>query len=603
MTDQFFTGSDSVRSSRPLSYAETFVMDQPLKLELGGQLSPVEVVYETYGRLNERADNAILICHAVSGDSHVAAHNETDDPGWWDILVGPGKCIDTARYFVICPNVLGGCRGSTGPNSINPATGKPFGQNFPTITIADMVDVQRALVDHLGVTQLHAVIGGSMGGHQALCWATRYPQEMKGVAAVATSCRVTSQALAFDVVGRNAILHDQNFNGGQYYDQPAGPAVGLAIARMIGHITYLSRESMREKFEGDRNSPRDINTGFENRFSVGSYLGYKGSKFVERFDANSYVALTMAMDLFDLGGTQQQLATAMAKSCCRWLVLSFTSDWLFPPQDSREIVSALIAEGKQVSYCNIHSRCGHDAFLMENDIDRYGEMIRAFLDNLGDGETARDHSGDDDVYGVSPTSIFQPRRLDYDRIVELIAPADSVLDLGCGGGSLLSRLRDRGQKRTVGVELDEMAILSCVQRGLDVVQADLNEGLKLFADEQFDTVVLSQTLQAVKDVEKVMEDLLRVGRRAVVSFPNFGYRKLRQMLYEHGRAPQSTGLLRFKWYNSPNIRFLTIDDFEDFCRERGIRIDRRITLDTEARREVTDEPNLNADLAIFRVCR
>ena len=264
--------------------------------------------YETYGQLNPPGDNAILICHAISGDSHVAQHDAADDPGWWDILVGPGKPVDTNRFFVICPNLLGGCRGTTGPGSLNPATGKPYGADFPTITIGDMVEVQRRLLDHLGIGQLVAVIGGSVGGHQTFTWATRHPDRLRGAVVLASSPRLTSQALAFDVVGRNAIRRDPFFHGGQYYDQPHGPAVGLALARMIGHITYLSPEAMSQKFEADRLHPREEAIEFEKTFSVGSYLGHQGTKFVERFDANSYLTLSLAMDLFDLGGTPEQLA-------------------------------------------------------------------------------------------------------------------------------------------------------------------------------------------------------------------------------------------------------------------------------------------------------
>ncbi|MCE5279746.1 MAG: homoserine O-acetyltransferase [Planctomycetaceae bacterium] len=607
MTESF-QSSDSIRGVGPLRHARRAVFDQPLTLERGGRLEQIEVVYETYGRLNAAADNAVWICHALSGDSHVARHDEGDDAGWWDLagFVGPGCPIDTDRYFVICPNILGGCRGTTGPGSLNPATGKPYGPAFPTITIGDMVEVNRRLMNHLGIRKLLAVIGGSMGGHQVLQWAARYGDEMAGVIPLASSARLSSQALAFDVVARNAILRDPHFFGGEYYDKIAGPSVGLAIARMIGHITYLSREAMQEKFESDRLAPRDVAIEFEKEFSVGTYLGYQGSKFVERFDANSYIALSMAMDLFDLGATPERLAEVFRRSSARWLVVSFSSDWLFSPAESQHIVNALIKAQRAVSYCNVASTCGHDAFLLDNEVRVYGELVRAFLGDLS-GDAHDDGPGDaDDAGGISHTNIFspsRPQRLDYSLIASLIEPGASVLDLGCGSGGLLTQLRLRGHQVLHGIEIDEQEIIACVRRGLSVMHADLNNGLRSFGDGQFDCVVLSQTLQAIKDVEQVVADMLRVGRRCVVSFPNFGYRKLREMLYHEGRAPRSEGLLRYTWYNTPNIRFLTLDDFEAFCSDKGITIHRRVALDTEKAKEITLDPNRNADLAIFVLSR
>lgn len=595
-----FESTDAARHAKPLRYARSAVLDQPLALELGGQLASVTVAYETYGELNAARDNAILVCHAISGDSHVARHDEQDDPGWWDIAVGPGKAIDTSRYFVICPNLLGGCRGTTGPGSVNPATGKPYGRNFPTVTVGDMVEVQRRLLDQLGIPQLLAVVGGSLGGHQALTWAIRHPDRAHGVVALATSARLTSQALAFDVVGRNAILRDPHFHGGQYYDRPEGPKVGLALARMIGHITYLSREAMTEKFEADRLKPRDVAIEFEKRFSVGSYLGYQGAKFVDRFDANSYLTLSVAMDLFDLGSTPEDLAAAFRGTRARWLVVSFSSDWLFPPDQSRDIVNALIANNAPVSYCNVQSSCGHDAFLMPNDLPVYGEMTRAFLDQLAPVPNGRAAVKDE---AQGPTSIFHQHRLDYERIAELVPAGASVLDLGCGSGTFLAGLREANHRRLVGVELDEQKILTGISRCLDVIQADLNKGLGVFGRGQFDCVVLSQTLQAVQDVEGVLTEMVRIGRTCIVSIPNFGYHRLRTMLAETGRAPKSAGVLHYEWYNTPNIRFFTIADFEDFCREKNIQVHRRIALDTEAKAEVFDHPNLNADLAIFVISR
>jgi len=601
MADSTFASSDSVRTGRTLRYAQRATFRGPLLLEQGGRLEHVSVVYETYGRLNKRRDNAILICHALSGDSHVARHNAADDPGWWEIVVGPTKPIDTRKHFVICPNSLGGCRGTTGPNSVNPKTGKPYGADFPAITTRDIVEVQSRLVERLGIEKLRAVVGGSTGGHQVLEWATRFPERLEAAVALATSARLGAQALAFDVVGRNAILRDPNFHGGQYYGKP-GPSVGLALARMLGHITYLSAQAMQDKFDADRLRPRNVPTEFEKRFSVGSYLAYQGDKFVERFDANSYIKLSLAMDLFNLGATPEELAANLGRSRCRWLVVSYSSDWLFPPAQSREIVETLTALDKPVSYCNVASDCGHDAFLLPDDLPVYGEMVRAFLEparpgaitaaNLDDGGCAR-----------SPASIFHPHRLDYDLIMNLIPSSASVLDLGCGRGALLALLRQRGNRRLAGVELDERSVLACVQRGLDVIQADLNKGLTAFRDEQFDFVVLSHTLQAVRDVEWVISHMLRTSRRCIVSFPNFGYRKLTQMLSEQGRAPQSAGLLRYKWYDSPNIRFFTIQDFDEFCRERGITVHERIALDTESGRRIREDANRRADMAIFVISK
>ncbi len=601
MDPGLFDSSDSARHARPLAHARRVTFDGPVDLECGGRLPEVTVVYETYGRLNARRDNAVLVCHAISGDSHVARHGPDDDPGWWDIVVGPGRAIDTDRYFVICPNILGGCRGTTGPNSVNPATGHAYGPDFPMITIGDIVKVQERLVDHLGIDRLRAVVGGSLGGQMALTWAVSRPTRMAGTVALATSPRLTSQALAFDVVGRNAILRDPNYNGGRYYEQGPGPLVGLAIARMLGHITYLSREAMTEKFDPERLKPREVATQFETKFSVGSYLAYQGDRFGERFDANSYVTLSMAMDLFDLGATPEQLAESLRPARCRWLVVSYTTDWLFPPATTRRIVEALVANDQPISYCNVESLCGHDAFLLPDDLPVYGRMIEGFLENL-DG--ASGPASGPDSHGHGPTSIFHDlQRLDYGSIADLMPREASVLDLGCGRGGLLSFLRDRGHSSLTGVELDQDAVTACVRRGLDVVQADLNRGLSLFRDGQFDYVVLSQTLQTVIDVPRLVRDMVRVGRRAVVSFPNLGYSKLRRQLAEDGRAPVVAVGGGTRWYDTPNVRFLTLADFDEFCREQGLVIHQYVSLDTEAGRVVSADPNRNADLVIAVLSR
>ncbi|MBT3377291.1 MAG: homoserine O-acetyltransferase [Lentisphaerae bacterium] len=593
-----FNSSDNCRSAQPLRHAKAVTFeDTPLRLEQGGELSPVTVCYETYGQLSPNADNAVLVCHALSGDSHVAKHDPEDAPGWWDVMIGPGRPIDTNTVYVICANVLGGCRGTTGPGSAHPKTGKPYGRSFPTVTIGDMVKLEKMLVDHLGISQLKAVVGGSMGGQQALCWGVLFPDMTAGVVALATAPRITNQSLAFDIVGRNAILHDPNFADGQYYDATTSPDTGLAIARMIGHVTYLSREAMTEKFDVNRYQPRDVATGFEKHFSVGSYLGYQGDKFVERFDANSYLALTKAVDLYDLGDSHDELVETFSASDSRWLVISFTSDWLYPPFQSQEIVRALMAAGKRVSYCNVASSAGHDAFLLEQDLPIYGELVRGFLGSMETGCCAAGQAPAEAPIGSR--TIFRPDRLDHDRLIGLVPEGASVLDLGCGAGGLLCRLMRRPHGKLVGVDLSEEAIVASVANGHNVVHADLNKHLSQFSDGQFDYVVLSQTLQAVRDVEGLLAEMLRIGKHAVVSFPNFAYWPLRKMLAEEGKAPESSGLLRHKWYDTPNVRFFSIADFEDLCQEKDIVIRESVYLDTEAKSDVVDDPNLNADLAIF----
>lgn len=601
-SNDLFDSSDSVRSGKPLAFVKQAVIPGPITLTTGGVLPEVTIAYETYGELSEQKDNAILIFHALSGDSHVAAHNETDDPGWWDVLVGPGKYVDTNRYFVICANVLGGCRGTTGPDSINPETGKRYGMNFPSINVADIVDVQYELVKSLGIERLLAIIGGSLGGLMAMDWGVRYPESVSGIVAIATGARMTTQALAFDVVARNAIMSDPHFYGGEYYDKDEGPAAGLAIARMLGHITYLSQESMNRKFNADRNVGRKIDTSFETKFSVGSYLAYQGSKFVERFDANSYLALTLALDAFDLGATREKLIASMRRSMCRWLFVSFSSDWLFPTFQARELVDAAIAAGRRVSYCGIKSDCGHDAFLLENESEIYGGLTNSFLhhlslDFLNDNPERRDQINADFGKPLAPLK----DRVDYDSILSLIPPKTRILDLGCGTGGLLVRLKERGHD-VVGVECEERLVLQCVEKGLDVVMSDLNEGLKSFSEHQFDFVILSKTLQRIRNVEALLEEMLRIGTRAIVSFPNLGYKKYRAQLNE-GFAPQIDPKPGKKWYNTKDARYLTIADFEEFCCEKGYKIFRKVALNSETRQVVCSHENEDADVVIMVIGR
>ncbi len=372
-------GGDSGNAGIVVTQYVTF--DQPgqeLALEGGGTLLPITLAYETYGTLTERKDNAILVTHALSGDAHVAGLHTPGDkhPGWWDMLIGPGKALDTDEYFVVCANVIGGCSGSTGPSSLNPATGRPYGTDFPIITIADMVNAQAMLIDHLGIDKLLAVVGGSMGGMQALEWAISHPERVHLCVAMATAARQPTQAVAFNEVGRQAIMADPKWKGGHYYDSEP-PSQGLSVARMVGHITYLSDEAMREKFGRRLQNIHDYSFTFSADFEVESYLRYQGHSFTMRFDANTYLYVTRALDYFDLVRTHGSLVRAFRDVRSRFLVLSFSSDWLHPPYQLKEIVSALHATHKHVSYFEVQSSFGHDAFLLERE--KMEGIIGAFL--------------------------------------------------------------------------------------------------------------------------------------------------------------------------------------------------------------------------------
>jgi homoserine O-acetyltransferase len=348
-----------------------------ISLDGGATLAPVEVAYESYGELNAQKSNAILILHAFSGDAHAAGVSpETGKPGWWDNMIGPGKAFDTNRYFVICSNVLGGCRGTTGPASINPATGCPYAMSFPVITVRDMVRLQKMLIDHLGIRRLLSLSGGSMGGMQALEWAVSYPDAVVSTIPIAATARHSAQQIAFNEVGRQAIIADPDWSDGNYYSGKP-PARGLAVARMVGHITYMSDDSMREKFGRRLRDKNSFGYDFDVDFEVESYLRYRGHEFVNRFDANSYLYITKAMDYFDLSNGNGSLAAAFERAQARFLVISFSSDWLYPSYQSQEIVRALRSRNVDVAYCELPSNYGHDAFLV--DVGEQTELVRGFL--------------------------------------------------------------------------------------------------------------------------------------------------------------------------------------------------------------------------------
>jgi len=358
----------------------TLFKDKALALDSGATLQPVNVCYETYGSLNADRSNAILICHALTGDQYVASkHPITGKSGWWERMVGPGLLIDTNKYFVVCSNVLGSCLGTTGPWEPDPATGKPWGLDFPVITIRDMVRVQAALLDELDVKDLFAVIGGSMGGMQVLEWLTTYPEKLHSAIVLASAARHTAQNIAFHEVGRQAVMADPNWHGGRYYEQDKKPDKGLAVARMTAHITYLSEDALTKKFGRNLQSRETVTFGFDADFQVESYLRHQGSTFVDRFDANSYLYITRAMDYLDIASRYNgRLADAFKGAahvrCC---VISFSSDWLYPTEENKRIVHAMNAAGVPVSFADITSPHGHDAFLLEEP--EMDQMLAGFI--------------------------------------------------------------------------------------------------------------------------------------------------------------------------------------------------------------------------------
>jgi len=357
---------------------------KPLTFESGKLLEDYEIIYETYGDLNATKTNAILVCHALSGNHHVAGYHAGDEkPGWWDNMIGPNKPIDTKKFFVVSLNNIGGCHGSTGPKSIDPKTKKPYGSNFPVVTVSDWVNVQKNLMDYLKIPYWQVVVGGSLGGMQALQWALQYPLLIKNSIVIAAAPKLTAQNIAFNEVARQAIMKDPNWHQGNYLEKNTSPEQGLALARMLGHITYLSDESMGEKFGRDLKESK-LNFGFDVEFQIESYLRYQGEKFVSGFDANTYLLMTKALDYYDpVKDYGKKFTQRLSETSCKFLVISFTSDWRFPPERSKEIMQLLIKSKKNVSYSGIISGGGHDSFLMEND--DYFQIMELFLSEIHNG--------------------------------------------------------------------------------------------------------------------------------------------------------------------------------------------------------------------------
>jgi homoserine O-acetyltransferase/O-succinyltransferase len=481
------------RESVGLVEKKCYRIPEEIALEHGGRLCDVSVAYETYGKLNKEKSNAVLVCHALSGDAHAGGwHKGEEKPGWWDIIIGPGKALDTDRFFVICSNVLGGCKGTTGPSSINPKTGKPYGLDFPVITVGDMVDVQKRLVESFRIKRLFAVVGGSFGGMQVLQWAISYPEMVRLAVPTATSAYSSPQQIAFNEVGRKAITSDLDWNNGDYYGRTM-PARGLSLARMIGHITYLSDESMHQKFGRRLQDKSEYSFNFSSSdFQVESYLRYHGDAFVKRFDANSYLYITKAIDYFDLTkkGTLS-LAEAFKDAKAKFLVISISSDWLYPPYQSREIVEALSANDIDVRHREIKSNYGHDAFLLESGQMNYnisnflsrtcvGDVMIKDVVTIGLGASVEDAarvmvtegithlpviSGDDSLAGiVTAWDVSKAVAMKYSRLEEIMSREVVT--------ALLSDPIERAAKRMNEHNISALPVVDGDQRVIGMVTGD-----------------------------------------------------------------------------------------------------------------------------------
>lgn len=590
------------------------------RLESGDVLPELEIAFETYGELSPQRDNAVFICHALSGDAHVAGYhgNTGKEPGWWDEMIGPGKGIDTNHYHVICANILGGCKGTTGPSSLNPATQRSYGSAFPRISVGDIIEVHCLLLKHLEIVRLAAVVGGSFGGMQVLEWVIRYPEMVDRGVCIASACRLSAQALAFDVVGRTSITFDPDWQEGDYYETDRAPARGLSQARKIGHITYLSQEMMAEKFGRDRLSephegpgsgagaaPEDREAqrkrAFLSNFQVESYLEHQGSKFVDRFDANSYLHITWSMDEFDLIERFGSLHRAFEPIRAKMLIVALSADWLFPPEQSVELANALLQAHKPVSYCRLHAPHGHDAFLVA--IEHLSEVMRAFMPWVHSGALAGTTAPRGDASASEPAG--GTKQQEFEIISEMIQPSASVLDLGCGNGELLSLLKEHRGVTGFGVDIDLQHVIDVIDRGHDIFQEDIDGGLAMIPDGTYDYAILSETLQLVHHPEFVLREMLRVARQGIVSFPNFGQWRCRWSLSVRGRMPEA--------FVSPGgagnrltAHLFTVRDFVDLCRRDGIRILDMVCLSSGLLNKLLvglRGYNLGADRVLVRIAR
>ncbi|MBR1837761.1 MAG: homoserine O-acetyltransferase [Kiritimatiellae bacterium] len=559
----------------PTTETRTIALDLPeggFRLRQGGLLRRIDVSYETCGTLSGRRDNVVFVCHALTGDAHVAGRHEGEDrdSGWWANMVRPGGGIDTDKFFVVCANVLGGCMGTTGPSSVDPETGAPYGSSFPEITVSDIVDVHVMLLRQLGFDHVYAVIGGSFGGMQALEFAVRHPDFADKIAVIASGASLTTQALAFDVVGRNAIEQDPDFRGGDYYGR-GRPDAGLSQARELAHITYLSGDVMKKKFgrrrrdlppavPEDGKHPGPIQSVFE----VESYLRHQGRKFLGRFDANSYLRITAAMDEFDLAQGFHSLSDALEPVRAKILAVALDGDWLFLPRQTGDLAKALLEAHKDVSSLTLDAPAGHDSFLIH--IEELQRVVRGFLERVP----------------VRPEpAIDSDHRRDWDALESLLPPrVRTVLDIACGSGDLLNFLAEkRPWTDCTGIDLDVDGAVATLAAGHNLMLADVDDGLAAVPSDSFDCAILSESLQVMRRPDKVLTHLLRIAPMALVSFPNFGMWKIPVELAFRGRMPV-TKRLPYQWYDTPNIHLCTVKDFLDLCENKGVKVEKVVYFST-----------------------
>ena len=538
------------------------------RLERGGTLPEIVVRYELVGTPEPSGANVVFICHALTGDAHVVGYRPGEKPGqdkasgWWEGMIGPGLGIDTDRFCVLCANILGGCAGTTGPSSVNPETGQPYASAFPEITVGDMVEVHRALVRQLGFRRIAAVVGGSFGGMQAMEWAIRHPQDMDKCVLVATAEKLNTQALAFDIVARQAIIQDPNWRHGEYYGG-ARPIAGLANARRLAHITYLSQSGMDRKFGRAKQAEwverkgqdfhRQMRQDFKTYYQIESYLEYQGQKFVRRFDANSYLQITRALDAYNPEETFGSLEAAVRQIQSKLLMVSLSGDWLFPPETSAPFVWACLTEHKDISYCHLRAPAGHDAFLTH--IEQLKVVIRSFL-------TATDVR--------DPSTLKREEVAAFRPFVRHVPEGARVLDIGCGDGTLLKQVAVSQRAWCVGLERNLEKVVEALHAGVNVLMLDIDRHLREVPAHLFDVAIISHTIQVLNRPDEMMKQLLRVAGWALLAFPNFGYIGMRSQLFFLGRMPR-TRQFPYDWYDTPNIHNCTIKDFYAFSRAFGLK--------------------------------